>query len=898
MAFYVAFYSYKGGVGRTLALANTAYSLAEHGKRVVLVDMDLEAPGLSEYKEFAVRAKNPKGFVEYAAHYRQTGKCPALKSYVHACKESPGTGQLWLMPAGAVGAAYQKQLADLSWRKLHPQKGTVPFLEDFKKALAEEYRPDYVLIDSRTGLSDIGGLSTHQIANFVVLVFNLTRSCLEGSARTYRSFVSETSKAGFLQLVASPVPPLPPSPDSLIERQLSYACEHMPLGVAYGRTILRIDYNPAMVLAEELAVRHPAVFPAAERYEALREAIQRVNKEEVFPVLERVRELRNAGQLEDGLTQLRTFVEDHPGNAEGLLELGNLLMEIGQVQEAIPIFQKACEIAPGIARIHLRLGEALASAGRNSESLKALQRAENLGEKSQALYLSLSRVYPDQGNELPAREFFGKALTHFFDSAAPSDWDPRLLRREFIEILGRLPPYSGFSPETFWDSLMGSLSLKVGEKAEILKRVLRGKINPQQIVSLMLILNEEQKKWVEALGPTAKNLMQRVAEHVTDPNDVEALLKLRAGNQGDAALTIFATAIGKLPGDRRIKLLNEALQPCPGNVELLLALGSALQEQAQRLSSSDKEGRERTLIDVCLKYEEVLRQKPDQHSALYNWGIALGRLADLTEGEDKRRLLLEACLKYEEALRHKPDKHEALNNWGTALVGLSDLAEGEDKRRLIHEACLRYEEAQRHRPDKHEALYNWGLALERLAVLAEGGDKRRLLFDACLKYEEALRHKPDKHEALNNWGNALGRLAELTEGKDRGRLLLAACLKYEEALRHKPDKHEALDSWASALLKLWYVTEDAQARTALLQEAAEKARRASDIAPGKGDYNLACAKSLLDEFEEAARLVTAYVERRPDMAGHALQDPDFSSLWKARPHLRAKIEASLAAGPS
>lgn len=41
-----SFYSYKGGVGRTLCLLNVAWELALRGKRVALMDLDLEAPGL------------------------------------------------------------------------------------------------------------------------------------------------------------------------------------------------------------------------------------------------------------------------------------------------------------------------------------------------------------------------------------------------------------------------------------------------------------------------------------------------------------------------------------------------------------------------------------------------------------------------------------------------------------------------------------------------------------------------------------------------------------------------------------------------------------------------------------------------------------------------------------
>src|SRR4029079_14018607 len=45
----VTFYSFKGGVGRTMALANIAWILASSGRRVLTVDWDLESPGLHRY---------------------------------------------------------------------------------------------------------------------------------------------------------------------------------------------------------------------------------------------------------------------------------------------------------------------------------------------------------------------------------------------------------------------------------------------------------------------------------------------------------------------------------------------------------------------------------------------------------------------------------------------------------------------------------------------------------------------------------------------------------------------------------------------------------------------------------------------------------------------------------
>ena len=43
----IAFYSFKGGGGRSMAVLNLAFALAGKGRRVLVLDMDLEAPGIN-----------------------------------------------------------------------------------------------------------------------------------------------------------------------------------------------------------------------------------------------------------------------------------------------------------------------------------------------------------------------------------------------------------------------------------------------------------------------------------------------------------------------------------------------------------------------------------------------------------------------------------------------------------------------------------------------------------------------------------------------------------------------------------------------------------------------------------------------------------------------------------
>src|SRR5262245_32682594 len=49
MGSIITFYSYKGGTGRSMLLANVAWLLAANGQRVLTIDWDLEAPGLHRY---------------------------------------------------------------------------------------------------------------------------------------------------------------------------------------------------------------------------------------------------------------------------------------------------------------------------------------------------------------------------------------------------------------------------------------------------------------------------------------------------------------------------------------------------------------------------------------------------------------------------------------------------------------------------------------------------------------------------------------------------------------------------------------------------------------------------------------------------------------------------------
>ena len=83
------FYSFKGGVGRTMALVNCAFELAKRGRRVLMVDFDLEAPGIEAFLEpYSVRRS--KGMVDFIVDYRATRESPDVSDYVYEAGPAGG----------------------------------------------------------------------------------------------------------------------------------------------------------------------------------------------------------------------------------------------------------------------------------------------------------------------------------------------------------------------------------------------------------------------------------------------------------------------------------------------------------------------------------------------------------------------------------------------------------------------------------------------------------------------------------------------------------------------------------------------------------------------------------------------------------------------------------------
>ncbi|HRI35405.1 MAG TPA: P-loop NTPase, partial [Saprospiraceae bacterium] len=110
----VTFYSYKGGVGRSMALANIAFELSKKGLSVLIVDWDLEAPGLERYFTNYIKDFNGNGLLPLLFEF-QKGNSPNYKDYLWTI-DIPSQTPISLLHSGREkDPDYSKNLERFDW---------------------------------------------------------------------------------------------------------------------------------------------------------------------------------------------------------------------------------------------------------------------------------------------------------------------------------------------------------------------------------------------------------------------------------------------------------------------------------------------------------------------------------------------------------------------------------------------------------------------------------------------------------------------------------------------------------------------------------------------------------------------------------------------------------------
>lgn len=215
------FYGFKGGAGRSFLLASIAAALAAAKKRVLVIDADLEAPGLGDFFDVSAtdggdwRAK--KGLLDILAKvsrdpdeedvrqkFRQvlftesadwdpateTGPLsPNVVSRFRYGADSSDAG-IWLMGPGSHEAdrlagpqRYIRKLTEFDWVDFLSARKGGAMLGLLMEELTKGGRFDHVLIDARTGYNFASLVLLRGLATDVVAVSTQFIQSLDGMAR-------------------------------------------------------------------------------------------------------------------------------------------------------------------------------------------------------------------------------------------------------------------------------------------------------------------------------------------------------------------------------------------------------------------------------------------------------------------------------------------------------------------------------------------------------------------------------------------------------------------------------------------------------------------------------------------------------------------------------------------
>ena len=287
----ITFYSFKGGTGRTMALANVAWILAANGLRVLIADWDLESPGLHRFFQpfMDPHVSERPGIVDFVRKYEWAADAAditpqallsgpedaqrdarekverliaehvtQLDAYTISLDwEFQDSGALHFLSPGKQTNVYSPTLSGLEWDVFYNTLHGGQFFDALREHLKRDY--DYVLIDSRTGLSDMSDICTVHLPDTVVDCFTLSTQGIEGAGAMAQTIRTASSRPITIW-------PVPMRIDHSREERVAAGLEFvekklagLPVGMkreqrqAYWGEV-EVPYKPSYAYEETLAV--------------------------------------------------------------------------------------------------------------------------------------------------------------------------------------------------------------------------------------------------------------------------------------------------------------------------------------------------------------------------------------------------------------------------------------------------------------------------------------------------------------------------------------------------------------------------------------------------------------------------------------------------------------------
>lgn len=449
---FFSFYSFKGGVGRSMALYNCACVLAGTGRRVLMIDFDLEAPGLTfllqRRRQDSPRIHGTAARRRLSSPPRTPGIVEMVAGFVEDPREWPladprhperimeyvadlpipagvqvdgAKGRLSLIPAGRFDDTFENRLGHIRWDAKPLADLRDQLFRHIRRVIEQSGCFDYVLVDARTGFSNEGYICTRLLSDHVVVLTALNDQNVTGTARFLKQVNAwnkkDASKEKRVILIESPAPEWEEEAKAQRREEVGRTLQY-----EVGERIdfsLSLPYHPRMALFEETMVADWPGTSLAQAYRSLAGLLRTLSADdadrwsrEVMDFMAQVREPFEGARPAPDCTKaraaietlrsldLRLFRQMAPMVADVVAQAEPVLLE------ALPLLEYlvACEPDEPVYRLRLarllrRMAspEAIGSARAALDAAQRLQRQrEDLAGLSVTLY-ELARLDWMQG---------------------------------------------------------------------------------------------------------------------------------------------------------------------------------------------------------------------------------------------------------------------------------------------------------------------------------------------------------------------------------------------------------------------------------------------------------------------------------------------------------------------
>ena len=679
LPYIFTFYSFKGGVGRSMALLNVAYALIARGRNVLILDMDLEAPGITAFLGRNEELEPHTGgdildLIKWARDFSEQRRKsqitkedvirdgPDLIGFIERVKAEKlnvssltprlgSVGQLHLIGA-RVSDAFLVRLHELGLHSLDHEtmvrmseslrilvksgRLSVEIPDYYDSDEAREIPYDYVLVDARTGFTEIGGLCIGPLADRVVVFTALNDQNVCGTA-------------DFMEMVG-----LDAVDDPAAYFGNLHQVEHSPEGKE-----LR-PCKPSMVVATPVPHYEPDLRKT--RLECLKKRIHgepgRLSYHPLMALFETnfVRDYPTEylGKEYLELTgRMMAFVGDHPRQLERWVYNQMTTLEPRSMPETFVTLQIEIPTYPII------MHNAPSSTHGGASPEKAVAYSEIIRTA-----LRIVPIDPDRGELLLA------------------------------QLLARSPENTSTSD-----------LFAIDQACRILAQSQSGSLERWSVYA----------SWIVALSKLAQKQAypsrnRLLAESLDKIEKAKIICQKSADNLNLLGVVLFRQAISQAPGEETDQLCVEALKFYEAAAELEPKSSTRYRNWAHCLRdwANHKLGAEANELfkQAIVKYREALRfakNDAEKGIAIWCWGITLNWQGLKKTGEAREKLFLQACKKYAEAAMLCPENAEIPFGWGNVLVELSKTHNVSKSSGFLKDARAKYRAALKIKPDYTQA---------------------------------------------------------------------------------------------------------------------------------------------------------------------------------------------------